>query len=163
MKNNLLECDMGASFSPCRTWRYALWRIWDAPKGMVAFIGLNPSTADETTNDPTVRRCINFANDWGYGGLWMLNLFAYRATDPREMKAFAAPVGPDNNHVLTAVSHQAIITVAAWGVHGSFDGRDKFALEQLLDRNRLKCLGKTKDGHPKHPLYLPKNATLIPM
>lgn len=74
----------GANLSECRRYRFSLWRIWDEALPYALFIGLNPSTADETANDPTITRCINFAKDWGYGGIYMANLFAYRATDPSE-------------------------------------------------------------------------------
>ena len=87
--------EKGARFSESRTHRYALWRIWEKGAPMVMFVGLNPSTADETQDDPTIRRCIDFAKRWGYGGLYMLNIFAFRATNPKDMKAAADPVGPD--------------------------------------------------------------------
>ena len=98
-----------AVFSPCRTYRYALSRVWAADKPYALFIGLNPSTADETLDDPTIRRCIDFAKRWGYGGLVMANLFAYRATNPSEMKAATDPVGVANDEWLigcTLLNHR---------------------------------------------------------
>jgi hypothetical protein len=86
-----------AVFSEDRFYRYLLRRIWDSDKPMIAFIGLNPSTADEINNDPTITRCITRAHDSGYGGIYMLNLFAFRATDPKVMKAFPRPIGPEND------------------------------------------------------------------
>jgi hypothetical protein len=115
------------------------------------FIGLNPSTADETQDDPTVRRCMGFALSWGYGGLLMTNLFAYRSTDPALMKAHPEPIGPKNNSYLELLSHQAGIVVAAWGIHGTFEDRDKEVLPLL---KRPHYLALTKDSIPRHPLYL---------
>lgn len=147
-----MEC--GAVFSPCQQWRYSLWRIWDRDLPRVLFIGLNPSTATETVNDPTVTRCINFARDWGYGGMFMGNIFAFRATDPRVMKAFAKPVGPENDAWLLKMHQEAGISVAAWGTHGAHLNREKQALALL---EGLHCLGVTKENHPKHPLYLKRD------
>ena len=146
--------------SPCRTYRYALWREWIGGEGYAMFVGLNPSTADEVQDDPTIRRCIAFAKAWGYSGLCMTNLFAFRATDPRDMKIAADPVGPDNDAHLLALSADAGVIVAAWGVHGSYKGRAS-AVCKLLPS--LHCLGLTKEGHPKHPLYLRKSLTPVPM
>lgn len=87
-------------FSPCREYRYTLYREWAPGDKVVMFIGLNPSTADEVNNDPTVRRCINYAKQWGYTGMYMTNIFAYRATDPNVMKAHPEPVGAENDHYL---------------------------------------------------------------
>jgi hypothetical protein len=157
----------GASFTPCRTWRYALWRRWNDSRvedidgtdlgpdyhRMVAFIGLNPSTADETQDDPTIRRCISFAKDWGFDGMAMLNLFAFRATEPAVMKAAADPVGPDNDECLRRAVRLFAMTVAAWGTHGVHQNRD-YAIRGFISPAQLYVLGLTKDGHPKHPLYL---------
>jgi hypothetical protein len=141
----------GAGFSPCGTWRYTLWRQWGDGEGIAAFIGLNPSTADECQDDPTVRRCINFARQWGYGGMVMLNIFAYRATDPKLMKAAKDPVGPLNDEVLRERCGAADVAVACWGTHGAHQGRAADVAGALVG---LSCLGLTKAGHPKHPLYL---------
>ena len=149
-----------AQFSPCRNYRYALWRWWDKEKAYAMFIGLNPSTADETNDDPTIRRCIGFASDWGYGGLCMTNLFAIRATDPKEMMKRDRPVGPENNFWLLKLSRQAGIIIAAWGVNGTYRHRNEFVCAML---ENLKCLGLTKTGHPRHPLYLSKNIKPRPL
>jgi hypothetical protein len=157
----------GATFSQCRIYRYALWRIWDESLGMVMWIGLNPSTADETKDDPTIRRCKGFAADWGYGGIFMLNLFAFRATDPKAMMAAKDPIGPENYHWLQQYHEVAGRTIAAWGIHGGFVQQD--AAVNRLERasshaktrclgDDLWCLGKTKEGFPKHPLYVPAKA-----
>lgn len=148
-----------ADFSPCRTYRYALWRRWEEDYADYAmFIGLNPSTADETLNDPTVRRCIAFAKDWGYSGLCMTNIFAYRATDPEVMMATVDPVGPDNDKWLKECAARAGVVVAAWGVHGVHMSRGDYIRMILPDLSYLRF---TKEGHPGHPLYLPK--TLVPV
>lgn len=153
----------GAHFSPCRTYRYALWRTWDAESGHVMFIGLNPSTADETADDPTIRRCIAFAKAWGYGGVYMLNLFALRATDPKDMLRAKDPDGPENLNWLAEYHERAGKTIAAWGVHGSHRYQD-FTVSRLprvgphaksrYVGDDLWCLGRTKDGYPRHPLYV---------
>lgn len=149
-------------FSPCRTYRYALWRDFGdlAGEGYAMFIGLNPSTADEVSDDPTIRRCIAFAKSWGYGALCMTNLFAFRATDPVDMKAVADPVGPENDYHLQRLASGAGVVVAAWGVHGTHRQRDT-AVRSMMPK--LHCLRKTGDGHPGHPLYLPKILTPIPL
>lgn len=153
--------DSGATFSDCRTYRYALWRCWDwrGYSNQVMFIGLNPSTADETEDDPTIRRCIRFAKDWGYGGLIMTNAFAFRATDPRDMKAAPDPVGPDNDDILSQYQSQVGLVVAAWGAHCPRDREQQIC--QIVGRS-IKCLGRTKHGSPKHSLYLRADTPLEP-
>lgn len=146
-----------AHLSPCRRYRYALWRRWgDGPHAM--FVGLNPSTADETADDPTIRRCIAYARAWGYGALCMANLFAYRATQPADMLAQDDPVGPDNDAYLRRLAAEAGVVVAAWGTHGTHGGRHRAVLDMLPGLHYLRL---TKDGHPGHPLYLP--ASLRPV
>lgn len=146
----------GAMFSRDRAYRYTLVRQWK-PSGapnMVSFVGLNPSTADETTDDPTVRRCINFAQRWGFDGMYMLNAFAFRATDPEEMKAAASPIGPENNQVIVEYSRVSKLTIICWGNHGAYLDRGHF-VKGLI--NNPFCLGWNKTGEPKHPLYLAKD------
>ena len=143
-----------ATFSPCRQYRYSLWRHWGDPAGGYAmFVGLNPSTADETMDDPTIRRCIGFAKDWGYAGLCMTNLFAFRATQPADMKAVADPIGPDNDQALLRMAQGSGVIVAAWGVDGAHLGRGDVVRGMLPNLHFLKL---TQAGHPSHPLYLPK-------
>ena len=139
-----------AQLSSCRNYRYALWRTWDDTKPWVMFIGLNPSTADETTDDPTLTRCINYAKAWGYGGVCMANLFAYRATEPMNMKAAQDPIGVDNNAWLIKLAKQASLVVAAWGNDGGYLGRSK-QITQLIPH--LSCLKVNQSGEPAHPLY----------
>lgn len=140
-----------AILSPCRTYRYTLERRWGAGP-FVLFVGLNPSTADETTDDQTIRRCISYAKAWGYGGLLMGNLFAYRATDPRDLPAGDEAVGPDTDVWLTTLSVRAGLAIAAWGANGRADARSEEALAVLGD---VYCLGTTKGGYPRHPSRLP--------
>ncbi len=141
----------GAEFSPCRTWRYTLWRIWEPELPYLAVIGLNPSTADETLDDPTIRRCIGFARRWGFGGYYMLNCYGFRSTDPRGMKAAADPIGPGNDEAIARISAKAGMVVAAWGVHCELSR--EAGVCQLVNRP-LYCFGTTKAGRPRHPLYI---------
>jgi hypothetical protein len=145
--------ESGAVFSPCLIFRYRLWWTWAAgPR--VAFIGLNPSTADATADDPTVRRCIGFARAWGYGGVDVVNLFAFRATEPRVLKRAVDPNGPDNNDHLFEVAKGVGRVVAAWGVHGTHCDRDDTVLELLRAAGvKVSCLSRTRAGYPRHPLY----------
>ena len=145
----------GAALSRCGTYRYALWREWDGGAPTVLFIGLNPSTADRRRDDPTIRRCIRFARDWGFGRLTVANLFALRATDPRVVMRAAAPVGPRNDRWLHRLSREASLVVVAWGVHGSHRGRDAEVLRMLPPPT---CLGVTRGGAPLHPLYVRADA-----
>ena len=144
-----------AEFSPDRRYRYTLWRECSLPivYGFVQFIGLNPSTADETTDDPTVTRMRRFAELWGYGRLCVTNAFAYRATDPRHMMAQPDPIGDNNDDHILSVARGASMIVCAWGVNGEHMNREAHLLERLRGY-RLRHLGLTKHGHPKHPLYL---------
>lgn len=151
----------GAEFSVCRRYRYSLWRHWgESSEGYAMFIGLNPSTADETVNDPTVRRCIGFAQDWGYGGLVMTNLFSFRATKPGDMKASAEPIGPENDDYLTRLARDAAVVVAAWGNHGSHLGRADTVVSLLPG---LQHLALTQRGQPGHPLYLASSLRPVPL
>ncbi|EMA56253.1 DUF1643 domain-containing protein [Halococcus thailandensis] len=134
-------------------YRYRLWRTWDEEKPTVAFIMLNPSTADATTDDQTIRRCIGYAEDWGYGRLIVGNLFALRSTDPRQLDDHPAPVGPDNDGHLLAIRDEAEKIIVAWGTHGSLRDRDQ-RVAQLLDAD-FYALATTQEGQPVHPLYQP--------
>ncbi len=149
-----------AKLSKCRRYRYALWRTWDESKPYVMFIGLNPSTADESEDDPTIRRCTNYARDWGYGGLCMVNLFSFRATEPSDMMAAEDPVGPENDTWLQQLAKDAGVIVAAWGNNGCYLGRSH---EIACMFPNLKCLKINKSGEPAHPLYLRRSAIPIPL
>lgn len=134
-------------------YRYSLWREWIGGSGYAMFVGLNPSTADESNDDPTIRRCVAYAKAWGFAALCMTNLFAYRATKPADMMAATDPVGPENDARLLELSGGAGIVLAAWGAHGRFMGRD-FAVRKFFPA--LHCLALTQNGSPGHPLYLSK-------
>jgi len=151
----------GAILSDDRKYRYALFRIWDPSERMIVFIGLNPSTADETVDDPTIRRCINYAKAWGYGGLVMLNVFAYRATKPNELLHVEDPVGPENEVWIQVYSSWTKKIILCWGTHGALHWQGRKIYKQL-DRTKCWCFGYTKGGEPKHPLYQRKDAVLIP-
>lgn len=149
-----------AALSKCRKYRFALWRTWDESKPYAMFIGLNPSTADETEDDPTIRRCINFAKSWGYGGLCMTNLFAYRATEPSEMLGAEEPIGAENDPWLVEISKNAGVVVAAWGNHGGHLGRSRDVVQLIPDLHYLKL---NATGEPGHPLYLKKTLKPVPL
>jgi len=147
-----------AVFSPCRKYRYSLTRSWNSAEGYVLFIGLNPSIADEIIDDPTLIRCINFAKDWGYGGLIMVNLFAYMSTHPTDLKKAKLPIGKNNNKHILKNHQKSQLTIAAWGNDGHFLKRDKEVLEII---NNPMCLNINKSGQPAHPLYQKKDQELI--
>ena len=148
-----------ALFSDCRTWRYSLTRELTGVRRMV-FVGLNPSTADEEADDPTIRRCVGFARDWGFARLDVVNIYAFRATDPRALWAADDPVGPENDRVLVQVVGSADLVVAAWGVWARRDRvRD---LAGILARVPLYALGAAKEGAPRHPLYVRADAQPTP-
>lgn len=153
-----------ALFSPCQTWRYTLRRIWDRGAGLLMVIGLNPSTADEIKNDPTVTRCVNYARRLGYGGLIMMNAFAFRTPSPEVMRRQAKQgvnvVGPDNDFWLVRMAEDARTIIVAWGNHGLFQKRHHEVMDLLRHRN-VYCFGATKQGTPRHPLYLPQDITTL--
>lgn len=149
-----------AKLSECRKYRFALWRTWDDSKSYVMFVGLNPSTADESTDDPTLTRCINYAKSWGFGGVCMANLFAYRATEPSDMKAAKDPIGCKNNEWLKKLANDAGLVVAAWGNDGSYLGRSEQVKELL---SNIHCLKINKSGEPAHPLYQKADMKPVPM
>lgn len=143
--------ESSAHFSRCGRYRYALWRTWDEKCPTMLFIGLNPSTADAIEDDPTIRRCIRFADDRGYGRLAVANLFAYRATKPAVLRKALHPIGKTNNRWLLRLAAESDVCVAAWGNGGRHLGRDAEVIALLGD---LKCLGHTTAGAPRHPLYV---------
>lgn len=154
-----------AGISDCGRYRWWLrrsWSLWDAQgmhikgRGVCCFVMLNPSTADGQQDDPTIRRCIGFARSWGFGTLSVRNLFPWRATDPKELLTAANPTGGNHgDHELIAAC-TADMTVVAWGAGVPF-GRDKDVLEMFREHfpaKSLYCLGTTKNGSPRHPLYV---------
>ena len=150
---------MSAVLSPCGRYRYSLQRRWLTGEGTVLFIMLNPSTADAETDDPTIRRCIGFAQRWGFRELVVGNLFAYRATNPQELTQVDDPIGAENDYHLTEMSGSAVATIAAWGERGALRGRDTDVLRILT--GSIEHLGLTKQGHPRHPLYLRSDTARI--
>jgi hypothetical protein len=165
-----------AIFSACGQYRYLLTRrlseeaLGTQDAGELAkvatFIMLNPSTADATRNDPTIRKCVGFARRWQCSTLQVINLFAVRATFPHDMKRAADPVGTDNwhwfAHAITLESMTTHLVICAWGVHGTFLGQDRAVLHWLNQQDVVPlALGFTRDGHPRHPLYVPYSAGLM--
>ncbi len=157
------DAESVATYSDCERYRYALTRVW-APDGRhAAFVMLNPSTATEVQNDPTVERCERRARALGFGAFTVTNIFAWRDTDPRKMRAATDPVGPGNDAAIRDACRSADQIIAAWGTHGAHldRGGDVRALLAGLGRP-VHHLGLTKDGHPKHPLYIAYNVQPMP-
>ena len=146
----------GAEFSPCRRWRYLLWRQWEPAKPVANFLMLNPSTADEHKLDPTCSRAREYAERWGYGGLIVTNVFGFRSTDPKLMKSENDPVGPGNDAAIVRAAKESDLVVCAWGNHGQLGGRSSH-VKNLLRKNNIKVhhLKLNANGEPAHPLYLP--------
>lgn len=154
----------GAIFSACERYRYALWRdvypgdlLQNPPGtfGFAAWVGLNPSTADENDLDNTTRRCLKWTREWGCTRYVMLNAFAWRSTDPRGMKSADDPVGPDNDLFLKRFTANARFIIAAWGTNCDLIRQE--AVCKAVGRP-MECLGLNNDGSPKHPLYVPQKA-----
>lgn len=156
----------GATFSPCRTYRYHLHRTW-ATGARLVFVMLNPSTADATENDPTIRRCIRFGRALGYQGIEVVNLYAYRATKPADLRAAGYPVGPENDQWIRETAERAVETggavVCAWGANAAGLARPMEVLRLLRAAGvRPMCLRLTRTGQPQHPLMLPSDCRLQP-
>lgn len=153
-----------AVISDCGTFRYRLTRYW-GPGKFLPFVMLNPSTADAEFDDPTIRRCMSFARREGAGGIVVANLCAFRSPSPAALDKAADPFGPSNQNHLWQVAVGAVADgmpiVCAWGVHGHNRG-DRYAIDLFRKEGaRLMCLGKTADGHPKHPLYIKGDQPLV--
>ncbi len=144
------QTDNGAIFSDCRKYRYALWRIWDKDVRLVMFIGLNPSTANESKDDPTIRRVKRFASDWGFGGFYMMNLFAHITPYPGQLKAAHNPM---NNMWLKKIALKCDLIIFAWGSFNKATERAKEVMKMFTGY----ALGINKDGSPRHPLYVKSN------
>jgi len=144
-----------AVYSDCERYRYELTRTWDPAGPKALFVMLNPSTATEVQNDPTVERCERRARTLGFGAFRVTNIFAWRDTDPKKMRAAADPVGPENDAAISEGARWADRVICAWGTHGEHLGRGP-AVEALLRATELPLyhLGLSKAGHPKHPLYI---------
>ena len=149
-----------AVYSPCERYRYSLTRIWAPRLGRAHFVMLNPSTATELQNDPTVERCERRARALGYGAFTVTNIFAWRETDPAVMRRVPDPVGPANDAAILDACDGAEIVVAAWGTHGAHLGRGPAVAALLRGAGvAVHHLGLTRDGHPRHPLYVAYAAT----
>jgi hypothetical protein len=154
---------MSAIISACGQYRYMLSRAGDiaAPRGPALFIMLNPSTADAEMDDPTIRRCRAFARAWGCAGIQVVNLYALRSTDPAALWEHPDPVGPENDNWLTRIALAATEVVCAWGANAQ-PSRVREVAAMLAEHGvRLKCLGTTKSGAPRHPLYVRGDQPLI--
>ncbi|NUT75044.1 DUF1643 domain-containing protein [Pseudomonas sp. C1C7] len=157
--NDLFPQEPLAILSEDRVYRYFLSRQWGISGKKIAFIGLNPSTADAENDDPTIRRCIAFAKAFGGTSLSMVNLFAHRATNPSELLIAKDPVGPDNDYWLEKTILSSDLVIAAWGNHGSLLDRNKLIENKYS--NYLYALAITKQGMPGHPLYLRSEVTPV--
>lgn len=167
----------GAEFSECRQYRYRLWRHWATGLPVVAFVGLNPSTADERKLDNTLRRLKSFAQAWGCGGFEMLNLFAYKSTQPRILYEIDDPIGRYNDRAIRLVVRACSYTVVCWGTHGTIASRSAqvlWAISKTIPKKNVYCFRLTepvpggirkdvKYPQPMHPLYLPNETKLIPL
>ena len=151
-----------ATLSPCGRYRYDLTREIGPASRTACFIMLNPSTADATKDDPTIRKCVGFARRWNCGRLVVVNLFALRATDPREIRrvSLREAIGPNNDFAIVDAADRADVIVCAWGRHGTYHARDEEVLKLLS--GDLRALKITKNGQPYHPLYVPYSASLLP-
>ncbi len=156
----IARSESGATFTKCRRWRTLLWRRWDASKPVANFLMLNPSTADELQLDPSCNRARAYAERWGFGALIVTNLFAWRATDPDDMKAAKDPVGRGNNAAILRAAREARLVVCAWGNQGAYLDRSQKVVRLLrrlgVDLHFLKM---NSGGEPSHPLYLPSRLT----
>ena len=150
----------GAAFSRDGRYRYRLWRRWDRSRPAIAFCMLNLSTADARRDDPTIRRCIGFARDWGYGGVEVVNIFALRATDPRALRSARDPVGPRNDAFMLRAAARSPVVIA-WGIHGALRDRGSTVLRLFGPRARLLALGRTRSGAPRHPLHLRRDVEAV--
>lgn len=155
----------GAVLSACGTYRYHLWRRWNPDLPTMVWVMLNPSTADASADDPTIRRCVGFARREGCGGISVRNVFALRATDPGELAKHPDPFGPENEEYLLGARHCSLLTVIVCGWGSRLPGkrfRDFYNRASLcLITQRPKCFGVTKGGDPRHPLYLRNDAPLV--
>lgn len=158
-----------ASFDRRGVYRYRLGRLWDETRRSVAWIMLNPSTATASADDATIRRVADFSRAWGFGSVEVVNLFALRATHPRQLGESAAPVGPDNDDAIAAAVSGADQIIAAWGDHGTMTNpitgvpRFQEVLDLVAARSKwVCCLAKTKHGQPRHPLYMPADTKPVP-
>lgn len=159
MADLFLERD--AVISDCQRYRYLLRRTWDHGKPRVLYIMLNPSTADAEKDDATIRSCIRLAKGEGYGSFEVVNLFAFRATNPMELQRAEDPIGPRNDDAIEAALHRCDMAICAWGAHPIAESRGR-AVRAMIRTHRpaVFCFGRTHSGAPKHPLYIKSGTTL---
>jgi hypothetical protein len=155
----------GALVSEDGRYRYRLWRLWDDLRPVMVWVMLNPSTADADVDDPTIRKCMGFAKAYHFGGIIVVNLFAWRAADPKELPKVPDPVGPENDeHILWACTAPLmLVVVAGWGSM-KFAAKRAARVKVLIQggaRRDIKCFRKSANGTPWHPLYLPYTSPLI--
>ena len=146
-----------AVFDETEVYRYTLGRRWAEGGKRVCFCLLNPSTADASVLDPTLTRCYGYARGWGYSAMDVTNVFSLRSTDPKGLRDVDDPIGPDNDAHIVELARSADLVVVGWGTHARLNARHDQVIELLSDVCELTCLGVTKDGYPKHPLYLRKD------
>jgi hypothetical protein len=141
-------------------YRYSLWREWDPDRPRLLWVLLNPSTADANREDPTLRRCLAFSRTWSFGSLEIVNLYAWRSPTPEDLTRVENPVGDQNDRYIQEAVQRAAKIVVAWGAYKALHGRDRAVIDLLAQP--LWCLGKTRDGNPRHPLYLKADTPLCP-
>lgn len=150
-----------ALISECGKYRYSLRRLWDDRKPGLLFVMLNPSTADAEVDDATIRSCIRLSKDMRFGWFEVVNLYAFRATDPKNLLNTIEPIGPGNEDAIKEASFRCQSVVCAWGAHPFARHRERAVLEMLRFRHApIYCFGKTKSGAPKHPLYIKSGTPL---
>jgi hypothetical protein len=158
------ERERGAVIDDTGDYRYALWRAWDANLPWLLWVMLNPSKADALKDDLTICKCVGFSKLWGYGGLYVVNLFALRSTDPKALYSAADPVGPRNDEYIREAADECEGAVCAWGAHGALRDRNahvKYLVRQFV-RGPVWCLGLTKEGEPRHPGRLGYSTARVP-
>jgi hypothetical protein len=158
---DLLGTSGSAVFSDDGIYRYSLTRTWGDSGRHAVWLMLNPSTADALANDPTIRRCIGFSKSWGADGLSVVNMFALRATDPAELGRHPEPIGVENDGFIRGAIGPCSLVIAAWGAQRIATERGAALRRSLTRRADVMCLGTTKDGHPRHPLYVCADQPLV--
>lgn len=154
--------ERSAVISDCEKYRYLLRREWDTEKPRALFVMLNPSTADAEQDDATIRSCIRLCKSWGYGSFEVVNLFAWRATDPKELMKASDPVGPRNDDIISAALTRCDMPICAWGAFKLARSRGRKVWDAMhARRTAVFCLGTTKAGAPKHPLYIKTGTTPV--
>lgn len=143
-----------AQISDCGKYRYLLRRTWNPKLPLCGFLMLNPSTADAMADDPTIRKCNTFAKYWGYGGIIVANVFAWRSTDPDALEEVGDPLGPLNHLAIQEMAEQAEIVLCGWGSTRLVHSKVLWLKSVIADPQRLRCLAMNLDGNPKHPLYV---------